>query len=180
MLMGQIKPYAREIYKWGCTQMNANLIDVDYQTVMLILLPRTTGAFSRKGLIVNKMRYQAEGFTENYLRGDSAIVAYNPDDVSKVWLVKDGNFTEFFLIESRYTGKDLALVQSLQKKQKEMIANAKADNLQAKIDLANHIQKIARAIAENQTVSIKSVRDNRKREKNRNHIDLMKEALKHD
>ena len=33
-----------------------------------------------KGLVVNKMRYDADGFTEEYLNGGKCTVAFNPDD----------------------------------------------------------------------------------------------------
>ena len=79
MLQAEVKPYANAIYAWGRNQNSVNLMDVDYLTVMMTLLPRTTGKFSRKGLKVNGMRYYAEGFTEEYLRGGTETVAYNPD-----------------------------------------------------------------------------------------------------
>ena len=74
---------------------------------MLTLLPRTTGRFSRSGLKVNKLRYHREGYTEQYLSGGDVTVAYNPEDVSSVWVLEDGAYTEFTIIESRYQGKDL-------------------------------------------------------------------------
>lgn len=37
-------------------------------------------------LMVNKLRYHRDGYKEEYLRGGSCVVAYNPDDVSHIWL----------------------------------------------------------------------------------------------
>ena len=42
---------------------------MDYRTLVLTLLPRTEGKFSRFGLKVNKLRYHNEGYTEEYLKG---------------------------------------------------------------------------------------------------------------
>ena len=84
MIQNQIQPFASNIWEWGKTQTGANLITVDKEQIVLTLLPRTTGKFSRFGLRVNKMRYKHENFTEKYLSGGEVTVAYNPDDVSAV------------------------------------------------------------------------------------------------
>ena len=59
---------------------------------------------------VNKLRYHCEGYTEQYLSGGDVTVAYNPEDVTSVWVLEDGTYTEFTIIESRYQGKDLTEV----------------------------------------------------------------------
>ena len=174
MLEAKVKPYANRIYEWGKTQDSANLIDVDYRTVMMTLLPRATGRFSRKGLTVNGMRYHAEGFTEAYLCGGSETVVYNPDNVSEVWLIKDGQYIPFGLIESRYRDKSLADVQELVDQKKRIIKSTETENLQAKVDLAAHIQTIAQLATQKQLVSTKDIRKNRVRERNRAHRDFMK------
>lgn len=78
---------------------------------MLTLLPRTTGKFSRYGLKVNKLRYHCGGCTEQYLSGGDVTVAYNPEDVTSVWVLEDGVYAELALIESRFQGKDLTAAQ---------------------------------------------------------------------
>ena len=87
MIQNQIQPFASNIWEWGKTQTGVNLITVDKEQIVLTLLPRTTGKFSRFGLRVNKMRYKHENFTEKYLSGGEVTVAYNPDDVSAVWSI---------------------------------------------------------------------------------------------
>ena len=39
-------------------------------------------------------------YTEQYLSGGDVTVAYNPEDVTSVWLLEDGDYTEFTVIES--------------------------------------------------------------------------------
>lgn len=102
MLKINIQPYANCIYEWGKRQDGANLISVDTEQVILTLLPRTTGKFTRFGLKVNRMRYKHENYTEKYLSGGEVSVAYNPEDVSCVWLIENGSYIRFTLIESRY------------------------------------------------------------------------------
>ena len=141
---------------------------------MQVLLPRTEGKFSRYGLKVNGMRYHAEGYTEEYLNGGEVTVAFNPDDVSFVWLVDKGNYIRFELIESRYKEKNLTEIQMSKEKQKEFIKAARGVNTQAQIDLVNYIETITAAVGDNKRVtSTKGIRDNRRKEQANTHIDYM-------
>lgn len=166
MIQNQIQPFASSIWEWGKQQTGANLISVDKEQIVLTLLPRTTGKFSRFGLRVNKMRYKHENFTEKYLSGGEVTVAYNPDDVSAVWLIDNGSYIRFDLIESRYKGKELSDVEILQRGQKELVKAATADNIQAQINLAQSIEIIAATANNPDKVNIKSIRNTRQREQN--------------
>ena len=57
MLADGVKPNASSIFAWGKNQMGANFIAVSPQKLIQTLLPRTTGAFTRKGLRVHGLRY---------------------------------------------------------------------------------------------------------------------------
>ena len=143
---------------------------------MLSLLPRTTGRFSRSGLKVNKLRYHCEGYTEQYLSGGDVAVAYNPEDVTSVWLLEDGGYTEFTIIESRYQGKELTAVQELQESQRTIARSVARDNLQAQINLAQHIEAIADSGVGRGDVHMKNIRNTRRREQSKHHRDYMKEG----
>lgn len=174
MILADIKPNASCIWNWGKSQMGANLIDVCEKELILTLLPRTTGKFSRFGLKVNKMRYHCEGYTEQYLTGDEITVAYNPENVTSVWLVENGIYIEFTIIESRFEGKDLTAVHSLMMNQRSLAKGAKQDNLQAQINLMRHIEAITSSVRNSNDVSIKNIRDTRKREQSKHHQNYMK------
>lgn len=176
MIDENVKPYASCIWNWGKSQMGANLIEVGAEDLVLTLLPRTIGKFSRFGLKVNKMRYHCDGYTEQYLKGGEVTVAYNPEDVTYVWLLENGIYTKFTIIESRFEGKDLTAVQDLQIAQRGITKEANQDNLQAQINLARHIETIAGNVGDSIDVSIKDIRDNRKREQSKHHRDYMKGA----
>ena len=120
------------------------------------------------------MRYHHEGYTEQYLRGGEVTVAYNPEDVSSVWLLENGVYTEFTTIESRYEGMDLTAVQGLQMAQRAVAKGAERDNLQAQIDLARHIEAIAGGIRSGDDVRLKNIRSTRKQEQNKRRQDYMK------
>ncbi len=129
MITDKVKPYASYIWEWGKSLIGENLIGVDSRELMLTLLPRTTGKFGRTGLKVNKLRYHCEGYTEQYLSDGTVTVACNPEDVTSVWVVENGVYTEFTLIDSRFQGKNLVGVQELQTGQKSIAKNEMRNNL---------------------------------------------------
>ena len=174
MISVNIQPYASSIFEYGKNQIGANMISVTKQRLIYTLLPRTIGKFSRNGLKANGMRYKHEDYTEQYLTGGEAVVAYNPDDVSFVWLIDNGDYIRFELIESRFKDKSLSDADSLREGQKAVIQQAQKNNVQAKIDLASHILTIAGNAVKHDDVDIEGVRSARQRERERLHKDYMK------
>ena len=168
MLRYGIAPYASSVWNYRLSEASTNLIPVNQEHLALTLLPRTTGRFTRQGLKVNKLRYHADGFTEEYLSGGDAVVAYSPDDVSRVWLFRDCEYTEFRLIESRYEGKDLQTVEELKALQRLIISQEETNCIQAKIDLSNHIRNIV-IPTEKKASDIRNIRAHRKTERTKNH-----------
>lgn len=179
MIQNRVQPLACSIWEWGKTQSGANLISVSKEEIILTLLPRTKGRFSRFGLKVNKMRYKHEEFTEKYLSGGEATVAYNPDDTSAVWLIENGNYIRFELIESRYKGRKLSDVELMQEGRKELVRAASANNIQAQINLAKSLEIIADSARKPNNVNIKTIRDTHQKEQRKSHIDYIEE-VKHD
>lgn len=175
MISDGVKPYAASIFEWGRKQPGADLIKVSKEKLIQVLLPRTEGRFSRYGLKVNGMRYHAEGYTEEYLKGGVVTVAYNPENVSRVWLLEDGTFQTFELIERRFDGKTLEDVEMLKAGCNEIIKNAASENLQARIDLAKHIQDISGRAGKSEDTKIKNVRTTRRKEQRKRHMDFVKE-----
>ena len=82
-------------------------------------------------------------------------------------------YTEFMIIESRFVGKDLATVQDLQTAKKTIVKGAARDNLQAQIDLAQHIEAIANSTNGHNDVHMKNIRNTRKQEQSKCHRDYM-------
>ncbi|MBE5766995.1 MAG: hypothetical protein E7335_07530 [Clostridiales bacterium] len=178
MLAENINPHSSDIWNWGKSQSGANLITVRYDELMLTLFTRTTGKFNRNGLLVNKLRYKNEDFTEHYLHGGTATVAYNPDDVASVWLLNDGIFTEFTLAESRFFGFKLSDVDLLKDEQKTRERAVRFQNTQGKIDLADHIEAIASSAVRHGDTDIKQVRKTRKKEQRKTHKDFVMGSVK--
>lgn len=170
MIAAGVKPNANHIFDWGKSQPGANLISVNREQLIFTLLPRTTGKFSRHGLKANKLRYHNPDFKEKYLQGGEVTVAYNPVDVSFVWLAKKGEFIKFELIDSRFQGKTLDEVQDFNQKAKSLIADA-SSRIQEEVKLAKHIEVIAQNTVKVESTNLKNIRNNRLKEQNKQRID---------
>ena len=127
----------------------SNLINVSQKDLILTLLPRTNGNFTRHGLKTNGLRYYANGYKERFLQGGNVIVSYDPQNCSKVWIKEeDGSFIEFTLIEKRFSNMSLDDVQNIQNHQKQLVQNTMHEQYQAKIDLMNFIETVAETASE--------------------------------
>ena len=174
MLNVHVQPTASGIWNDALNQPEANLITVSLNTLMHTLLPRTTGTFSRQGLMVNGLRYKNDVYTEMYLRGGQVNVAYNPDDVSAVWLIQEGIYTAFELIESRFMHVSAEDVGTIKQRQKNLVHDARAANMQAQIDLMSAIDVIAAGAVKRGDTHIQNIRHTRKKERGKAHIDYMR------
>ena len=124
------------------------------------------------------MRYDCKerNFTEEYLTGGDAIVAYNPEAADKVYLQLEGDFIEFCLIESRFADKSFKEIKEIQLIQKNIIDDAVQNNLQGRVDLASHVERIVESKEKNRDVNVKGVGETKKRAKEQRHKDFIEEV----
>ncbi len=178
MLEAQVQPHANCIFEWGKKQDGCNLISVEPKELILTLLPRVKAKFTRRGLVVQGLRYgsKEKDFTEDYLTGRNAIAAYNPESTDVIYLIENGGFIKFQIIESRFSGKSFEEVKQMMDAQKSIIDKATHENLQGRVDLASHIEKIVGEKAKNDDVNLKEVRKTRKRAVKERHRDFMEEV----
>ena len=149
MLDASVPPHANAIWNWKKENAESNLIVISKDTLTLTLLPRTTGNFTRRGLKANGLRYFADGYKEQFLRGGNITVSYDPENCSKIWIKeKDGSFVKFTLIENRFSNMSLEEIQNIQKQQKQLVQNTTREQYQSKIDLMNFIETVAETAAE--------------------------------
>lgn len=173
MIRGQVRPYACDIWNWKVREPGTNLIAASERDIVLTLLPRTEGCFTRYGLMVNKLRYHRDGYKEAYLRGGRCIVAYNPDDVTSVWLKTEDNcFAEFRIIEKAFNGRSLAEVNEAKKSRNAIVKNEAEEALQAKIRLAAFIETVAEQADPPEKADIKGIRSTRQSEKRKTHRNI--------
>ena len=142
MLNEGIKPTPSSLWSYGVKQLGANLLDISKKQLIKTLLPRTKGKFTQRGLIVHKLRYRNDAYTEEYLSGGETTIAYNPNSVNTVYLVKD-NYAEFNLIESQYADLSLAGAKEMQQRHRDLLHSFTDETLQAKVDLIKHIQTVS-------------------------------------
>lgn len=95
-------------------------------------------------------------------------------------MLEGGIYTDFLLSESRYKGLNRDEVDLLQEAQKTLEKSLRSENLQAQIDLAEHIETIANAAIVHGNVNVKAIRNTRKKEQRRTHIDHMKGGTIHE
>lgn len=141
MLKEKVYPTAASIWAWKHQVKEEAFVPTTKNNLIITLLPRTGGEFTRFGLKVHQLRYHANGYKERYLQGGKCTVAYNPDDCSKVWLREcDGTFVEFNLIESRFKGLPIEETKAMKRTQREIVRSAVEDNYQARIELLSFIE----------------------------------------
>ena len=174
MIQAQIRPTSSCVWNYGKKQAGANLLSISKEELILTLLPRAEGKFTRQGLKVNGIRYKNENYTEKYLAGGTVTVSYNPEDVSCVWLLEKGSYIRFELIESRYRDKALSEVEKLRGDRKKIMKSISEENTQSKINLIHSIQTIVLSSVGNEKKTIKGIRENRKKEQMRTHQDYVK------
>lgn len=178
MTEAKVQPYPGSIFEWGKKQLDCNLITVSKKELIMTLLPRTNARFTRQGLIVFGLRYGSKerDFTEEYLTGGDVIIAYNPESAGKVYLIQEGNFIEFYLIESQFTGKSFEEIKKIQSVQRKIIEDAIPNNLQGRVDLVSHVERIVGEKKKSKDVNVKRVRETKKRAKEERHKDFIEEV----
>ena len=176
LLDAEVPPYSTEIWKWGLEHYGVRVLDVTPEQIILTLLPRTIGRFTRQGLKVNGLRYYNDCFTELYLCGGEVEVAHNPDDVSAVWIIEAGKYIRFELIDVRFDGMSFDAVEELKQKQRQISKDAREYSLQAEIQLARNIETVINMVRPSGEISTKGIRDNRRKEQKKQHIDYVRKV----
>lgn len=168
--VGKCKPFAKDIFYYSLSLSPNAFIKVSNEELEKIMLPRTNGKFTRKGLIVNGLRYRALGYVDSFLKGGKAMVAYNPFNVSYVFLIDEGNYVKFDLIERFFDNKTIEEVQSIKKQKKEIINQYKEEALQSEMNMGAAIDSFIQN-KPTTIVNTKNVKEHRNNE-------IKKERLK--
>ena len=155
-----VLPFSSTLWNHCLVSQQNNLISTTLEQLELTLLPRTIGTFKRKGLIVNGLRYKNLKYTEKYLSGGTTVVSYNPHNVSKVWVIQEGNYEEFQIIEEFFEGMDLESVKLLQKKKIQNERQVEDMALQGSVDLSRELEIISKLHTSSEP-SLENVRQNR-------------------
>ncbi len=153
-------------------KMGANLIRVSSDLLHLTLLPRGKTIFTRRGLVFNKLRYRADGYTERFLRGGECTVAYDPERTSCIWLIENGNYTKFTLIDKQYDDRSFEAAHNDMVRSSNYIKSFEADSMQARVSLINDIQAVAKQCAARTDINLTAVRKTRSKEKIKRRLEV--------
>jgi hypothetical protein len=156
-----VGPFSCELWNYCLPYQKNNLITISSKLLELTTLPRTEGSFKRNGLNVNGLRYKNLAYTEKYLAGEKAIVAYDPKNVSRVWIIENSLYIEFELIETFFADMDLESATDIKKKKIDAKRKAEDTALQGSIDLLRELEDIVRAKPA-VTPTIEKVKENRR------------------
>ena len=160
-LLGKVEPFAFKLWNWSINKSQSNLISIDDEQLRLILLPRVEAKFRRDGLIVNGLRYKNKSFKDEYLTKKKVIVAFDPNNVSKVYVIDNGSFIEFVLIESFFRDKTIEEVKGIKGHKKEIERGVEDIVISENIKLQKDIEAVISSVSPI-NVSIKNVRRNRR------------------
>ena len=137
-----LKPYRNELFIDSYNEYSNTFVSVSNELIKLTMLPRTKGKFSRFGLLVGKLTYRAYGFVNDYLESKKEeIVAYDPNDVSMVWLVRD-KYYEFTLIDNYFEGKSIADVIETKQSHSLTKKNYLNESINSEVQLGKDIDEI--------------------------------------
>ena len=180
MLCNNLQPYSSSVWNWCLNKGTANLTEVNARQLILTMLPRIQGRFTRFGLKVGRLHYKRDGYTEKYLSKETVTAVYNPDNVSDVWIIENGEYIKFDLIEERFANMGMNEVEAQYIQKKELLKGTVNSAIQAQIDLANNIETVANTVAERSVSSIKNIRETRKRERRISHVNCVMSGGIHD
>jgi len=158
----EIKPTRSSLFLCHYQNKKDYFINVDKEHLFLTMLPKSNGRFTRNGLIFKGLRYRAYGFINDYLTGGEVVVSYNPNDVSHIYLNKDGDFFEFELIESFFENMSLDDAQNILNTRAENRKFYEQEELESEMALSGRIKAI---VSRNNTDSINtkdSIKDQQK------------------
>lgn len=155
MISDSLKPIPCRIWEW-CMTHSGTLQEADIDIMFLALLPRANGKITRRGLIVNKLQYNNPDFFRRFVEAgisgkEDVRVAYMPGNVDIVWLIEDGNYIRFTIVNDEYEGLSVAEITdyfSVEADSKKQLLEA---DLQAKLDLSRGIKNVAQASKEMKT-----------------------------
>lgn len=163
-LIEEVRPFASELWNYSKLIYHDNLIAVKKELAYLTLLPRVEGTIRRNGLKINKLRYKNYEHINKYLNEKKKVtVAYDPLNVSKVWVIDNNEFIPFEVIDSFFVNKSIEEVKELTKRKTELKREAYDIEIQTDIDLIKDIEKIAHNVTP-MRVDKKNIRKHRRNE----------------
>lgn len=145
--VGEVAPVAAEIWKWYDSQSESIVIPVSGERLYQFGLPRKAATLSRKGISNQGLWYTGAEYKKLLERkkvGDTIQIAYDPDDVSQVYLIDGMEYIPFELASycQQFVGASQAECQIEKDKFKENRQELERLNTEGRIKVLQNIQAI--------------------------------------
>lgn len=144
MLEENVVPTPKGLIEYACNKYDLVFQSISPEILKLVLLERTTAKFTRKGLkLTSKLYYFNYDYQNEMLIGKkTVIVAYDAENINKIWMIENLVYIPFFLIQERYQDLSMSDYEKYQEIEKGLLNQYKESELQAKIDLNKQIKGV--------------------------------------
>ena len=145
--VGEVAPVSAELWKWYDSQGESMVIPVSGERLYQFGLPRKTATFSRKGISNQGLWYtgmEYKKLLEHNKVGDTIQIAYDPDNVSRVYLIEGMEYVPFELASyyRQYVGASQAEYQIEKDKHKANSKELERLDTEGRIKVLQNIQSI--------------------------------------
>lgn len=169
--IGEAAPVAAELWKWYEEQGQSMVIPVSAETLYQFGLPRKNVTLSRKGISNQGLWYISAGYKkllECKKIGDTVQIAYDPENVSQVYLVDGMNYLPFELASycKQYAGATQTEYQIEKDKHKASLKELERLDTEGRIKVLQNIQEIVgqAEYADKDKIDGTVIQNNRRRE----------------
>ena len=144
---GEATPVASELWKWYEEQGQSMVIPVSGEILYQFGLPRKNVILSRKGISNQGLWYISKDYKKLLERkkiGDTVQIAYDPENVSQVYLVDGMNYLPFVLASycKQYVGVTQTECQIEKDKHKASLKELERLDTEGRIKVLQNIQAI--------------------------------------
>ncbi|MDL2289745.1 DDE-type integrase/transposase/recombinase [Clostridia bacterium OttesenSCG-928-F22] len=172
-----VSPIASELWLWHQKKGYSNIVPVSDDDICHVLLPRTTGYFTRKGLEFRYLTYWHPDYNTRCaaagLNGKEQVqIAYDPQNTSRIFLMEDGEYIPFDLTPSKeqFRGSTYTEVQAFLDNEGRIKRDLQAQDTAGRVETAGAIKEIAKAaLAQREELhdmdTIEAISLNREKEK---------------
>ncbi|RHR44648.1 integrase [Clostridium sp. AF18-27] len=169
--VGEATPVATELWKWYDSQGDSTVIPVSGERLYQFGLPRKSATLSRKGISNQGLWYTGIEFKKLLERkkvGDSIQIAYDPDNVSRIYLIDGMEYIPFELASycQKYVGASQAEYQIEKDKHKANSKELERLDTEGRIRVLQNIQAIVgqAECADKGKIDGAAIQENRRRE----------------
>lgn len=165
------EPIAAKMWTWYEQQNRSTILPIDEDALYQFGLPRKQVSLSRKGICENGLWYVSKDykkFLENHKIGEKVTIAYDTEDVSRIFLIDKMEYLTFELASycEKYAGVSSVEYEMERKTKKAGRQELERKDTEGRIQALQDIQEIVKKAErkEKENVCGERIRENRRRE----------------